>query len=278
MTDLSLAELGLPEESTSVLPAEDVQKLAATLDVQFPAGRPLPLLWHWAFFNPVAATADLGPDGHPRRESPLLAAFPRRMWVGGEVTSLSPLRPDTPTTRRTRVLKHAQKHGSTGDLLIVTLEHTVEQHAISALVETQDVIFREAGGVTPAEGPAVTLPPATGWRETITPNTQLLFRFSAITFNSHRIHYDPDYATKVENYPGLVVHGPLTAMLLAESASRRLGRPLRSFAYRASNPLFVDRPLSIDGETLADSDGQTATMTATRADGAVAMKATAVIS
>lgn len=275
MSELSLTELGVPEESTSVLPAEDVHKLAATLDRDLGPSQPLPLLWHWAFFNPVVSTAGLGPDGHPRRESALLNDFPRRMWVGGEVTSKGPLHADTPTVRRTRLAKQAIKHGSTGNLLIVTLEHTVEQRAETALVERQDVIFREAGGATPAEGAAVNVAPGDGWRETFRPTPQLLFRFSAATFNTHRIHYDHDYATQVEGYPGLVVHGPLTAMVLAGSAARHLGSPLRSFSYRASNPLFVDRPVNIDGEIVVSPDGRTATMSATRMDGAVAMTAIA---
>ena len=224
MSELSLADLGLPEETASALPLEDLQKLAATLDAGADPAQPLPLLWHWAFFNPVVDTAELGPDGHPRRESALLKNFPRRMWVGGNVQSQAPLHPDTPTTRRTRLAKHAPKQGSTGNLLIVTLEHTVEQHGVTALVETQDVIFREAGGLTPAEGQPVTAPAPVGWREVFSPTAPLLFRFSAATFNSHRIHYDHDYATTVEHYPGLVVHGPLTAMVLAESASRHFGR------------------------------------------------------
>ena len=107
----------------------------------------------------------------------------------------------------------------------MTLEHTVEQDDRTVIVERQDVIYRQAGGVTPPAGPAATLPPPPGWRETVVPTTTLLFRFSAVTFNGHRIHYDHDYATRSEHYPDLVVHGPLTAMLLAQSASRHLGKP-----------------------------------------------------
>jgi 3-methylfumaryl-CoA hydratase len=272
VSGLSLAELGLPEESTSMLPGEDGQKLAATLDAAHDPTLPLPLLWHWTFFNPIVNTTGLGSDGHPRRESSLLANFPRRMWVGGEVRSAGPLDYDTPTVRRTRLVSHVQKRGSTGDLLIVTLEHTVQQRGITALVETQDLIFREAGGTTAPEGPAIEVPATAGWREIVTPTAPLLFRFSAVTFNSHRIHFDHDYATQVERYPALVVHGPLTAMLLAGAASQRLNKPLATFSYRASNPLFVDRPMTIDVEA---SGSEIATMTATRVDGAVAMRATA---
>jgi 3-methylfumaryl-CoA hydratase len=197
------------------------------------------------------------------------------MWVGGEVRAEGPLRADTASVRRTRLVSHARKQGSTGELLVVSLEHTVEQDERILIVERQDVVYRQEGGVTPPAGPAVALPPAPGWRETVWPTTTLLFRFSAVTFNGHRIHYDHDYATRGEHYPDLVVHGPLTAMVLAESAAQHLGHPLQSFAYRASSPLFVDQPISVDGVVAATPDGETATMTATRVDGVVSMTATA---
>jgi len=275
MSDLTLADLGLTSEQTSMLPAEHAQMLAATLDVSFDPALPLPLLWHWAYFNSVVETSELGPDGHPRRDSPLLVDFPRRMWVGGEVRSEGPLRTDTASVRRTRLLSHARKQGSSGDLLVVTLEHTVEQDERTVIVERQDVIYRQSGGVTPPPGPAVEPPAVQGWRETVVPTPTLLFRFSAVTFNGHRIHYDHDYATGSEHYPGLVVHGPLTAMVLAQSATRHLGRPLQSFAYRASSPLFVDQPVYVDGVVDASPGTVTATMTATRVDGVVGMTATA---
>jgi len=275
VSDLNLGDLGLTSSAVSTLPAEHAQMLAATLDATFDPTEALPLLWHWAYFIPVVGTAGLGPDGHPRRGSPLLADFPRRMWVGGEVRAEGPLRADTASVRKTRLLSHARKQGSSGELLVVTLEHTVAQDDRILIVERQDVIYRQEGGVTPPAGPAVELPPTPGWRETVVPTTTLLFRFSAVTFNGHRIHYDHDYATRGEHYPALVVHGPLTAMLLAQSASHHLGTPLQSFAYRASSPLFVDQPVSIDGVVSPSPDGETATMTATRVDGVVGMTATA---
>jgi 3-methylfumaryl-CoA hydratase len=275
VSELTLVDLGLTGSATSTLPAEHALMLAATLDAAFDPTEPLPLLWHWAYFNPVVGTAGLGPDGHPRRESPLLADFPRRMWVGGEVRAEGPLCADTASVRRTRLLSHSRKQGSTGELLVVTLEHTVEQDERIIITERQDVIYRQAGGVTPPAGPAVELPPTLGWRETVWPTTTLLFRFSAVTFNGHRIHYDHEYATRGEHYPDLVVHGPLTAMLLAQSASRHVGKPLQSFAYRASSPLFVDQPLRVDGVVATSPHGETATMTATRLDGVVGMTATA---
>jgi 3-methylfumaryl-CoA hydratase len=275
VSDLTLGDLGLTSSAVSTLPAEHAHMLAATLDATFNPTEALPLLWHWAYFNPVVGTAGLGSDGHPRRGSPLLADFPRRMWVGGEVRAEGFLRVDTASVRRTRLLSHDRKRGSTGELLVVTLEHTVEQDDRILILERQDVIYRQEGGITPPAGPAVELPPTPGWRQIVVPTTTLLFRFSAATFNGHRIHYDHDYATRDEHYPNLVVHGPLTAMLLAQSASHHLGKPVQSFAYRASSPLFVDQPVSIDGVVSSSADGEAATMTATRVDGVVGMTATA---
>ncbi len=231
MSELTLDDLGLAAELHSRLPSEHASALAATLDQVFEPEAPLPALWHWAFFNPVVPTSALGPDGHPARHGSTLAGFPRRMWVGGEVSVAGPLRVDTPSVRRTRLVDHTRKHGSSGDLLIVTLEHTVEQHATIVVTERQDVVYR-GEGITAPVGAPVEPPPASGWREEVVPRAALLFRFSAVTFNTHRIHYDQRYATEVENYPDLVVHGPLTALLLAGSATREVGRPIRSFAYR----------------------------------------------
>ena len=233
MTDLTLDDLGLAETSISRVASDHSQLVAATLD-EIPApARTLPLLWHWAYFNPVVSSAELGPDGHRRRHGPLLTEFPRRMWVGGEVRAARPLQLDEYATRRTHLATHTIKKGSTGDLLLVTLEHTIEQQGSIVLAERQDVVYRPAGGETRPPGEPVDLSALDAdWSETITPDAPLLFRFSAITFNSHRIHYDRDYATGDEGYPALVVHGPLTAMLLARSATRHLRRGLSHFSFR----------------------------------------------
>ena len=274
MNELTLDDLGLAAEIRSDLASEHARSLAATLDQSFAPDEPLPALWHWAFFNPVVPTSALGPDGHPARHGPTLAGFPRRMWVGGEVTATGELYVDTPAVRRTRLLDHTHKRGSTGDLLIVTLEHTVEQDATVVVTERQDVVYRGMG-VTAPVGEPVDPPPPGGWREEVVPQAALLFRFSAVTFNTHRIHYDQRYATEVENYPDLVVHGPLTAMLLAGSSTRQVGRPIRSFAYRASSPLFVGQPIRIDGSADTADGDVTTTLTASRPDGVLAMSATA---
>lgn len=275
MSELTLADLGLVEEETSVLSSQHAQRLAATLGHDFDATRPLSLLWHWAYFNPVVPTAELGTDGHPQRHGALLIEFPRRMWVGGEVIARRPLFGDASYVRRTRLLSHVRKRGSRGDLLLVELEHTILHDGQEVIVERQDVVYRQAGTATPPSKAAVVLSPPLGWREVVVPTSILLFRYSAVTFNSHRIHYDDAYATRVEGYPGLVVHGPLIAMLLAESASRQFGKVLQSFTYRSSNPLFVDQPIYIDGVVHENANPEMATMKAFRADGVIAMTAIA---
>lgn len=271
MTELTPASLGLTEEQTSELSGEQAELLGATLDTPFTTGAALPLLWHWAYFNPPVPSAGLGTDGHPTRTSSLLADYPRRMWVGGEVRSIVPLVTGTPALRRTRVVDHAVKHGSSGDLLVVSLEHTVEQRGVTSLIERQDVIYRGAASVTPTPGdPAPATAPEGGWMDVVNPSRALLFRFSALTFNAHRIHYDAEYATSVEHYPGVVVQGPLTAILLAGSAARRLKTTLASFSFRASAPLFADQEIRLLG-TVTDT---TVSMTAVRFDGVTAMTAT----
>ncbi len=270
--DLSLDDLGLVEHQSSHLDSDHARAVAATLDADLPVDATLPLLWHWAYFNPLVPSAGLGPDGHPVRHGQLLVDHPRRMWVGGQVTASGPIRLDTPATRHSRLVSHERKSGSSGRLLLVVLEHTIRQAGEIVLTERQDVIYRTADGVTPAPGPAVIVAPdGADWVDTVTPTRPLLFRFSAVTFNSHRIHFDRDYAIDEEGYPDLVVHGPLTAMTLAMSAARRLERPLTTFEFRARAPLFVDQPVTVSGI----GSGDTMTLTATRSDGATAMTATA---
>lgn len=273
MSELTVGDLGLTSEQSSTLPAEHAQTLAATLDVTFDPARPLPLLWHRAYFN-ASSGRPIGTRRRPPSDQPVAGRLPGTHVGRGRSPSRRSLHTGVPSVRRTRLLSDARKHGSTGDLLIVTVEHTIEQDGRIVIVERQDVIYRPAAGVTPPAGLAMEPPPIQGWRESVLPTSTLLFRFSAVTFNGHRIHYDHDYATGVEHYPSLVVHGPLTAMVLAQSASHQLGRPLQLFAYRASSPLFVDQPIQVDGVIGANPEGETATMTATRIDGVVGMTAT----
>jgi 3-methylfumaryl-CoA hydratase len=222
----------------------------------------LPLGWHWLHLLERPAQRDLGTDGHPLRGTVPAPPGPgrRRMWAGGSVRTLRPLRVGERATRTSRVLSSTEKSGRSGRLTLVTVGHVIEQAGAVVVEERQDVLYRDAAasplgdvgaGRAPADETAV--PRSDGeWEVPVTPT--LLFRFSALTYNSHRIHYDRDYARDVERYPGLVVHGPLQALLMAE-AGRALGVPTgtgTSFDYRLVAPLFEDQGLVVRAEPGVD--------------------------
>ncbi len=275
MTSLpSVDDLGMAAVSRSDLPLEHIERIAATLDVDHRLGQgtPLPLLWHWAFFTPTVASSNLGHDGHPRIPSTSpLAGYPRRMWAAGRVEVLAPLRIGEPAVRRSRITDVEHKVGRTGRFLLLCLEHRIEQAGEVRIVETQDLIYRGEAPVPlgPPRDEKVRTAPVDGWSDTVTIDPARLHRFSAITFNSHRIHYDEPYATSQEGYPALVVHGPLTALLLLGSANIRAVEG-RAFAFRATAPLFSGLPFHLTG--VQGNSG--ADLRAIRNDGVVAMTAT----
>ena len=272
---ISAADLGLPTEACSELPAEQLQRLAATLNrsARLRAGDPLPLMWHWAAFTPEVPSAALGPDGHPalRADTPT-AELPRRMFAGGRIHRHHPLVVGRRTVRTATVLDTQEKVGRSGRLLVVEVAYEFYQDGRLALTEHQNLVYREASSTPPAIGaPSATAPESSGWRDEVKVDRVTLFRFSAATFNAHRIHYDDAYARDGEGYPGLVVHGPLTALLLAGSAAEHLGVELTRFAFRATAPLFEGHRFFIVGEL----DGEEASLRAIRDDGVVAMTAIA---
>lgn len=276
MTAPELADLGLQATAEVVLDRTHALRLARTLDLPdavLDAGL-LPLTWIWTWFTPLAPTSALREDGHPagRPEGPL-AGLDRRMFVGGRLTCSGDLRLDVVTQRRSSVLGAQHKEGSTGPFVVVDVEHRYEQDGVEVLVERQQVLYRQApADRVPEPGAAVDPPATAGAALDVVPDERLLFRYSALTFNTHRIHYDHRYATEVEGYPGLVVHGPLTATLLAHLAAQQLGSPVRSFAFRATSPTFAGVPLHLVVDGPAD-DGLA--VRAVRADGVTAMTATA---
>jgi 3-methylfumaryl-CoA hydratase len=253
-------------ERTEMLLPEPAQALGALLGVPVPdlaRGEGLPLLWHWVYLLDRPAQADLGPDGVAMGET--ASAFPgtggRRMWAGGRVRASGPLRCGDLATKRSRVLRVRERPGRSGQLTFITVEHQVLQRDHVVIDEQRDIVYRQAApgdGQPPApsgDGPSV--PPAGGeWAIEVSPT--LLFRFSALTYNAHRIHYDRDYARDVEGYPGLVVHGPLQAMLMAEAVRRR--RPVAHsgtrFAYRLVAPVFDHEGLVVSASTADPSAGE----------------------
>ena len=229
-----------------------VRALTATLDGREPDPRPgdaLPPLWHWLFFLPHAPQGALGPDGHPSRGGFLPPVpLPRRLWAGGRLEWHAPLRVGEPVQRRSRVGAVTHKRGRSGDLIFVVVHHEVHGPAGLALTEEHDIVYRSP----PLPGdPPPPPPPAEGgapWQRAVLPDDVLLFRYSALTFNGHRIHYDRRYVTEVEGYPGLVVHGPLIATLLLDLLRRHLPRArVRSFSFQAVRPAFDQRLLTLHG-------------------------------
>lgn len=236
-----------------------VAAFRATLDDDPPtagSGETAPPGLHWCLAPVTAPTGGLGPDGHPARGGFLPPVpLPRRMWAGGRLSFLDELRVGDAVTRHSTVKSVSTKAGRTGPLVFVLVEHRVLTEGRLALVEEQDIVYRgldvgagEAPGAAPASEPAG--PDAL--IRTVVPSPVLLFRYSALTFNGHRIHYDRSYATGVEGYPGLIVHGPLQATLLMRLAAERLGRSLGRFAFRAVRPLFDLEPFTISAEGEAD--------------------------
>ena len=241
-------------ERTEIPQPEPAYALGDLLGVPVPDlgnGEGLPPLWHWVYLLDRAAQADLGPDGHPVRGT--LPAPPgpgrRRMWAGGRVRTSGPLCCGEPATKRTRVLAVTDKDGRTGRLTFVTVGVQVVQGGAVVVDEEQDIVYRDAAagaaGPPPSpEGPPPVVAAGAGERE-IEVSPALLFRFSALLYNAHRIHYDRDYCRDVEGYPGLVTHGPLQALAMAEAA-RAAGRTGdAAFSYRLVSPLFDDQGLVV---------------------------------
>ncbi|WP_327104830.1 FAS1-like dehydratase domain-containing protein [Nonomuraea glycinis] len=234
---------------TEVLRPEPAIAFAGLLDVGLPdlEIEGLPLLWHWFHLLERPRQADLGPDGHPVRAVLPTPPGPgrRRMFAGGRVTRLGPLVVGREATRRTEVVSSFDKEGRTGRLTFTVVRHTLTQGGEVKVVEEQDLVYRDAAAPgPPAEAAPVTpVPPGDGeWSLPVDP--VLLFRFSALTYNAHRIHYDRDYARDVEGYPGLVTHGPLQALAMAESV-RRTGVTATSLDYRLVSPLFDHQGLIV---------------------------------
>jgi 3-methylfumaryl-CoA hydratase len=266
-TEPTLADAGFVELAHDPVRADHAARLAACLDADptvLEQGL-LPALWHWVLFHSEVPTSGLGVDGHPRRRAEM-DEFPQRMWVGGRVRITRPLRMGVDAERVSRVARADVKEGGAGRFWLVTVGHTIEQDGAPCIEEEQDLVFRTAGSLAPL-GPDVDVEPDDEWVEARVADPKLLFRFSAVTANAHRIHYDHPYATAVEGYPDLVVHGPLTAILLAELARTRRGRDATAVAYRARAPHFANRRFWLTGNPADDG----ASLRAVRADGETAM-------
>jgi 3-methylfumaryl-CoA hydratase len=237
-----------------------VRNLSATLDRNDPlpqAGTELPPLWHWLYFLPGQRQSELGPDGHARRGGFLPPVpLPRRMWAGGRLAWHAPLRVGESMERVSRIASVTHKSGRSGDLVFVLVRHEVRSAQGLALTEEHDIVYRPLARPGEAVPPPQAAPADAPWSREIVPDPVLLFRYSALTFNGHRIHYDRSYVTGVEGYPGLIVHGPLIATLLADLARRqRPDATLGSFSFRAVRPTFDLHPFSVNGKPSEDGRG-----------------------
>ncbi|MDZ5457935.1 FAS1-like dehydratase domain-containing protein [Azohydromonas lata] len=279
MTDNSIHRwLGQVAETHDVISPTPVKLLAATLDrdtAPANAGDALPPLWHWLYFLPSDRQSSIGADGHAKRGGFLPPVpLPRRMWAGGRLKFLRPLVVGSAVQRVSRIADISSKQGRTGELVFVRVLHEIFDGEGVAITEEHDIVYRDM----PQPGEAPVAPKAAPTDEQfgrrITPDPVLLFRYSALTFNGHRIHYDRSYVTQEEGYPGLVVHGPLIATLLIEELQRaHSARRIATFDFKAVSPLFDIAPFEVCGRL----EGDVATLWARGPAGQLAMQATATL-
>jgi 3-methylfumaryl-CoA hydratase len=257
-----------------------LQALAATLDRDDPPPRPgdaVPPCWHWLYFLPLQRASGIGADGHPKRGGFLPPVpLPRRMWAGSRIVFERPLAAGEPIRRTSRIDDVSIKQGRSGTLVFVRVQHSIGGASGSgpAIAEEQDIVYRampQPGEAAPPPKPARS---DEQFSRRIVPDPVLLFRYSALTFNGHRIHYDRPYATDEEGYPGLVVHGPLIATLLLDLLRREQPRlRVKSFEFKAVSPLIDTAPF----EVCARVEGNIATLWARGPDGGLAMQASATV-
>ncbi|HRQ57431.1 MAG TPA: MaoC family dehydratase N-terminal domain-containing protein [Azoarcus taiwanensis] len=272
--------IGRSEEATDHIVPVPVVAMAATLDRETApseAGTVLPPLWHWLYFLPVHRHSELGHDGHARRGGFLPPVpLPRRMWAGSRFEFHQPLCVGDTVQRSSRIEDVTAKSGRSGELVFVKVRHHYSTERGLAIVEDHDIVYRDEPKADAPKPLPPQAPTEAAWEVELHPDEVLLFRYSALTFNGHRIHYDWPYVTQVEGYPGLVVHGPLIATLLLEHMQRQLpGVTLAGYQFRAVSPVFNTEPFFVCGRP--EADGKTVKLWARGADGALRMEATATL-
>lgn len=269
--------MGRHAETSDLVTEAPVRLMQATLDAG-DAGEltsELPPLWHWLYFLPGERQSGIGTDGHPKRGGFLPPiALPRRMWAGGRLRFPRPLSVGEPIRRVSTITSVQSKFGRSGQLVFVTVLHEISGDNGVAIREEQDIVYRDAAAPGAATPQPAAAPDDEQFGRTVTPDPVLLMRYSALTFNGHRIHYDRPYAMQEEGYPGLVVHGPLIATLLMETL--RHAHPdkiVRRFEFKAVSPLFDTTPFSVNGKL----EGSTAHLWARGFEGQLAMQASAEV-
>jgi len=267
--------VGRKESVEDEITAWPTKAMTATLDRSDPVparGEPIPLGWHWYYFLEAMPASQLAHDGHAKRGGFLPPVpLPRRMWAGGRFEFRRPLRMGESARRDSEILSVEPKRGKSGDLVFVTVRHTIIGSGDVTAIEDHDIVYREAakpGEQQPAGKPTSERP---AWSRSLIGDPVLLFRYSALIFNAHRIHYDLPYVTAEEHYAGLIVHGPLQATLLLDLCRRHSARPVRSFDYRATYPLIHTETFTVNGRPSAD--GSSAEVWTANANGWIAMRA-----
>jgi 3-methylfumaryl-CoA hydratase len=270
---------GRTESVDDVATLAPLRALTATLDRDDPPtshGQPIPPCWHWLYFLPMHRHSELGPDGHAQRGGFLPPVpLPRRMWAGSRLEFIAPLQVGQALSRSSRITDVRVKQGRTGPLVFVNVRHDVSADGRLAIIEEHDIVYRDMPQPGEAAPDSVPAPADAQWTRRIEPDDVLLFRYSALTFNGHRIHYDRRYVTEVEGYPGLVVHGPLIATLLLDLLRRELPTAqVKGFTFRAMKPLFDVAPFEVCGRRDGDL---TVKLWARTPEGHVAMDASATL-
>jgi 3-methylfumaryl-CoA hydratase len=271
--------LGRTERRVDFASAAPLAALAATLDRDEPepeAGADVPPLWHWLYFTPRALQREIGPDGHAKRGGFLPPVpLPRRMWAGGRLSFEHPLQVGDEIVRDSRIADISAKAGRSGSLVFVKVRHEISNRRGVAVTEEHDIVYREAPEPgSPAPRPQAA-PTDEQFAREIVPDPVLLFRYSALTFNGHRIHYDRRYVTEVEGYPGLIVHGPLIATLLLDLLRRHKPEAtVRRFAFKAVSPIFDIHRFHVCGRA---EEANRYVLWARDHEGALAMQASADI-
>lgn len=264
------------EDAATPIPPRALSAMLDRDDSPASIGDALPPCWHWLYFLPIHRQSEIGADGHPRRGGFLPPVpLPRRMWAGSQLEFHSPVRVGQALVRTSRIADVRIKEGRTGPLVFVNVDHEIRADGELAISERHDIVYRELPSPDEAAPAGIAAPQDEQWSRRIDPDDVLLFRYSALTFNGHRIHYDRRYVTEVEGYPGLVVHGPLIATLLLDLLRRQL--PLarvQSFSFRAVSPIFDIASFEVCGR---QEPGGAVRLWARNSEGMLAMEASAQI-
>ena len=275
--------IGRSETVEDIATATPYAALSATLDqpdtLRPAPGTPLPPLWHWLYFLPIHAQSDIGPDGHAKRGGFMPPVrLPRRMWAGSDFEFHEPLRIGNALSRTSTIIDVKEKSGRTGSLIFVKVRHEIRRNGAAnvALTEHHNIVYRAAAEPGDVPPPPQAAPAESAWQRTIVPDDVLLFRYSALTFNGHRIHYDRQYVTEVEGYPGLIVHGPLIATLLMDLLRRQQpDAAVLRFEFKAVRPTFDTHAFSVHGQS--SPDGKTVHLWGRDHEGWLTMDATATL-